>query len=109
MQQVFCEGGRTSTFTEPFIDKEMKSEDNSTICPMSLNKLVVKARLELFPPDSDTVCVTVCNVTLKHSENMTDSVTISNHTDSEVLYFHISLHFCIYAFIYLSSTYHFVL
>ena len=50
----------------PFIDKEMKSEDNSMTCSMSLSNLVVKAELDFLAPDSDTDYVSLCNVDLEH-------------------------------------------
>lgn len=46
--QLFSEKGRSSVITDPFISKEMKSEDNSMTGPMSCNNVVIKAELEVL-------------------------------------------------------------
>lgn len=41
--------------------------------PMSLSNLVIKARLVFLTAHSDLICVTLYNVAVGHSENVTDS------------------------------------
>lgn len=64
--QLFYKEGRAAIITDVFMDKEMKPEDSSVTCPMSVSNLVVKAELEFLAPDCDTGCVSLYNAALEH-------------------------------------------